>query len=959
MTSHRVYELGRELGVSSREILDRCRELGIDVTTASSGLDETAVAALRRSFSARTPDVIDLTASDEGADLMATAHNREKHEAAMGAEPASIDDMPNPARESSEDEMAMPPKGDGSDDAMGTPIKDGDEQMTDSTDDDLADDMPAPPRGGDEMPGIDLEQTDKGSREEGGRVEAVLVELLAPSPDAARSMSLDAVEEGAGGFRIDPDYDPVPLGDTVPTEAQALSGDGGATMLVRGTIDPSRIPELEAQPNVVKVWKDTPIAPFTAPPREREADVEVQVSPTAGLGTCPIGTCDCSPGTAKGTMADVAAYLGVTDIWSRGYRGDGIVVGVVDGGITASGRPIDTDDTAHPQWPGKLIPQVIGGWPTTDWGTTGVDWGWHGNMCSTDVLGMAPNAEVYDIRISSTSLGGTISNAIAGYDWAINRHRSDGTPQILSNSWGIFQESWDTDYANDVNHPFTRKVVEALDEGILVLFAAGNCGGTCPDSRCGSDSGPGSSIWGANGHPRVITVGAVNKNEQFVGYSSQGPAALDPKKPDFCSITHFEGFFNSDSGTSAATPIAAGVVALLKQAESGITQDQVKDSIKTSAKDIGPTGWDQHSGAGILQALGAFNHVVRPNASSGPVVSWDANRIDAFVIGTNSALYHKWWNGSAWGPSVTGYEHMGGVIQGSPEVVAWGSNRLDVFVIGTNSGLYHKWWNGSVWGPSVTGYEYMGGQIQGQPKVVAWGPNRLDVFVIGTNSALYHKWWNGSAWGPSVTGYEYMGGVIQGSPEVVAWGSNRLDVFVVGLDSALYHKWWDGVAWRPSVTGYEYMGGRIQGQPKVVAWGPNRLDVFVTGMNSAVYHKWWNGSAWGPSVTGYEHMGGRIHGSPEVVAWGPNRLDLFVTGMNSAVYHKWWNGSAWGPSVTGYEHMGGRIRGEPRVVAWGPNRLDLFVTGMNSALYHKWWNGSAWGPSVTGYEYMGGVITDF
>ena len=30
--------------------------------------------------------------------------------------------------------------------------------------------------------------------------------------------------------------------------------------------------------------------------------------------------------------------------------------------------------------------------------------------------------------------------------------------------------------------------------------------------------------------------------------------------------------------------------------------------------------------------------------------------------GTDSALYHKWWNGSAWGPSLTGYENMGGVM---------------------------------------------------------------------------------------------------------------------------------------------------------------------------------------------------------------------------------------------------------------------------------------------------------
>ncbi|MDO8396962.1 MAG: M43 family zinc metalloprotease, partial [Bradyrhizobium sp.] len=132
-------------------------------------------------------------------------------------------------------------------------------------------------------------------------------------------------------------------------------------------------------------------------------------------------------------------------------------------------------------------------------------------------------------------------------------------------------------------------------------------------------------------------------------------------------------------------------------------------------------------------------------SSSSPVVSWGANRIDAFVLGSYRALYHKWWNGSAWGPSLTGYENMGGVCTSVPQAVAWGPNRLDVFVTGTDSALYHKWWNGSAWGPSLTGYERMGGVCLGDPRVVSWGPDRLDVFVIGTDRALYHKWWNGSA----------------------------------------------------------------------------------------------------------------------------------------------------------------------------------------------------------------------
>jgi hypothetical protein len=289
---------------------------------------------------------------------------------------------------------------------------------------------------------------------------------------------------------------------------------------------------------------------------------------------------------------------------------------------------------------------------------------------------------------------------------------------------------------------------------------------------------------------------------------------------------------------------------------------------------------------------------------AGPVVAWDANRLDAFVLGTDRAMYHKWWDGSAWGPSVSGYEYMGGICMSPPEVATWAPNRLDAFVLSTDRAVYHKWWDGSGWGPSVTGYEYMGGICMSQPKVATWGPDRLDLFVLGPNRAMFHKWWNGSAWGPSVTGYENLGGICMSPPTVVSWGPDRLDAFVIGTNGGLFHKWWDGSAWGPSVTDWESLGGICTSAPAVASWGPNRLDVFVTGPDSALYHKWWNGSAWGPSVTGWESLGGTIIGDPRVVAWGPDRLDVFVAGTDGALFHKWWSGSAWGPSLTGYESLG-------------------------------------------------------
>ena len=70
-------------------------------------------------------------------------------------------------------------------------------------------------------------------------------------------------------------------------------------------------------------------------------------------------------------------------------------------------------------------------------------------------------------------------------------------------------------------------------------------------------------------------------------------------------------------------------------------------------------------------------------------------------------------------------------------MVAWGPNRLDIFAMGTDSALYHRWWDGANWG----GWESLGGTLESPPKAVAWSANRLDVFAVGTDSALWHRRW--------------------------------------------------------------------------------------------------------------------------------------------------------------------------------------------------------------------------
>ncbi len=703
-------------------------------------------------------------------------------------------------------------------------------------------------------------------------LQKVLVELRVPKSIGILGATQVIARMNVSGFQLDTSYEPIAIQPTA-SQVPSLQAAQEQTVIVRGVIEENQIPKLEARSDVVKVYKDTRIAPFDIALLEKTEPSSLKLMDSTS--NCPIGTCDCAPTTPKGAIAEVAKYLGVDQIWSAGYTGKGIVVGIVDGGITAENRPVAPFETP------RRIPNVIGG-PNSDWGTTARAWGEHGNMCATDVLGMAPEAQLYDCRLAG---GDAISNALKAFDWSIQKYRVDGTPHILTNSWGIYQKSWDEFYATNPDHPFTRKVVEAIELGILVLFAAGNCGESCPTDRCGSDVGPGKSIWGANGHPLVMTVGAVNKDEQFVGYSSQGPAALDPNKPDFCSITHFRGYFGCDNGTSAATPIAAGAIALLKQAKLSLTQEETKDILKSTAKNIGESSFDNNAGAGIIQLKAAFD-VLQPqgpkwssweslggNSFSAPAVaSWGKNRLDTFILGGDSAIYRKSWYRKSLDESVwTDWENLGGFSLSAPAAISRQENTIDVFIIGEERQLLHKIWNGSVWSE----WKDLGGFCKHGVAVSSWGENRLDVFTIGTDNAIWHISGDGTTWSE----WKSLGGLGLSTPTAVSWGENHMEVFVRGDDHAVYRKYWDGVSW---CTEWESLGGLWLYSPAVTSWGTNRLDVFAVGTDNAVYWNSWNGTSW----SDWQSLAGSAISSPAAVSWGENHMDTFIVGGDNALYHK-------------------------------------------------------------------------
>jgi hypothetical protein len=253
----------------------------------------------------------------------------------------------------------------------------------------------------------------------------------------------------------------------------------------------------------------------------------------------------------------------------------------------------------------------------------------HGMMIARSILDLAPNARLYDVpAIPSTpppniqTFISTIQSAYTSLIHEILYRRSMpewSGPWVLINAWGIFDTRSDPtgSYTRNTEiggHPLINRIARAVATHQLdIVFAAGNCGQFCPSQSCGGlDRGPGHSIWGANAHPLVITVGAVRSDEIWTGYSSQGPGpeALAVEKPDLCAPSQFVEMYDAallNSGTSAACAVAGGMVAALRSSpawpQSAVPPQALKAALMAiPRKPDGSSGWDDRLGYGVLNA---------------------------------------------------------------------------------------------------------------------------------------------------------------------------------------------------------------------------------------------------------------------------------------------------------------------------------------------------------------------
>ena len=316
----------------------------------------------------------------------------------------------------------------------------------------------------------------------------------------------------------------------------------------------------------------------------------------------------CGDGSVT-TAKTVAKKLGLN---SLKLKGNGVRVAIVDTGIDSSGSGI----------------VVAGGWspPGVNY-QPGTAPSGHGTMCAYDAHISAPRAKMLDYALLQSTSGPTfsafLSDAIAAFADLIDLLEREPGPLVVNNSWALFDRSDDEpigspgNYSANPNHPFNQIVGSLVAAGADVLFAAGNCGADCPDGRCGTnDVGYGKSIHGANSHPDVITVAAITTDGRRLGYSSQGPGGLYQRKPDIAAYSHFKGsgVYPADGGTSAASPVAAGVIAALREkfSNSAVSPARLKGTIQRTAIDENNNGWDYDLGYGIINPKNVLNALKKP-----------------------------------------------------------------------------------------------------------------------------------------------------------------------------------------------------------------------------------------------------------------------------------------------------------------------------------------------------------
>lgn len=263
--------------------------------------------------------------------------------------------------------------------------------------------------------------------------------------------------------------------------------------------------------------------------------------------------------------------IGADLVWNR-TTGEGIKVAVLDTGID-----LDHQD---------LVSNIKGNINCINPRKSGDDDNGHGTHVAgiiaainnqIGVVGVGPKIYLYAVKVLDRSGSGWLSDIIEGLDWCIK----NGI-QVVNLSLG----------ASSGNQSFYDAIKKTYQAGIVIVAAAGNNGLS------------GGAVDYPAKYPETIAVSAVGQYTNgilyFADFSSYGPEV------DICApgvsikSTYNNGFYETLSGTSMATPHVSGVAGLILSIKGPLSPDEVKACIENTAENLGIPIYQQ--GAGLIRA---------------------------------------------------------------------------------------------------------------------------------------------------------------------------------------------------------------------------------------------------------------------------------------------------------------------------------------------------------------------
>jgi len=273
------------------------------------------------------------------------------------------------------------------------------------------------------------------------------------------------------------------------------------------------------------------------------------------------------------------AKIGAPAAWDTTVGSTAIVVAVLDSGIAAG----------HEDFQGKLV----AGWNFNDDNADTTDLSGHGTMVAGVVAPATNNAigvsgvtwasPLMPVRVTLPDGTAYLSTIATGLVWA-----ADHGARVMNVSF--------SDVAGSATIRSAAQYVQS--KGGVVVASAGNCACTDPTAE----------------NPYVISVAATDSADGVKSFSSRG-AYVDIAAPGtLIRTTAQKGDYVYNAGTSFASPIVGGVVALMMAVNPHATPTDLEAWLKETALDIDVPGYDPASGAGRVRA----DLAVAAAASSAP-----------------------------------------------------------------------------------------------------------------------------------------------------------------------------------------------------------------------------------------------------------------------------------------------------------------------------------------------------